>query len=283
MAPIARSRPTRTPGDRRIGSMLRPCPDPPAGRPVDSARDDRSARGRHHRPPPGDPAAHRRDRPRGVPPRRDGLSPGRTPAGHRLPDHHGGSRGPRPDRCRTPGPGRPPRRRDGPVGWRRRHRGRPDDGLHRDGQDPRDRPREPGRGRPAGRHQRPSQGRRRRRGPVLPARPRKLRDVLDRWQPGHQRRRPVLRQVRPDARVGPLARGRDGRRHGNPDWWPERQGRGRVLADAPLHRQPGDPRDHDRGDPPAPTRAAAPIHDARLLPDDRQRRRRRRRDRGRGA
>ena len=36
--------------------------------------------------------------------------------------------------------------------------------------------------------------------------------------------------------------------------------------------QPGDARDHDRGDPPAPARAAAAADDAGLLPDPRRRR-----------
>ncbi len=35
--------------------------------------------------------------------------------------------------------------------------------------------------------------------------PGELRDVLDRREPGHERRRAVLRQVRPDARLRPLA------------------------------------------------------------------------------
>ena len=124
----------------------------------------------------------------------------------------------------------------GLSGRRRRDRGRSHDGLHRDGPDPRDRQGEPRRGRPAGGHQRPAQGGRRGRGPVLPARSGQLRDVLDRRQPRDECRRPVLRQVRPDARLGHVARGRDGRRHGHPDRRPERQGRRRLLADAPVRR-----------------------------------------------
>ena len=87
--------------------------------------------------------------------------------------------------------------------------------------------------------------------PVLRARSGELRDVLDRRQPGHERRRAVLRQVRPDARFRALARGRDGRRHGHPDRRQEHQGRGRLLADPPDRRVAGDPRAHHRGDPPA--------------------------------
>jgi hypothetical protein len=79
-------------------------------------------------------------------------------------------------------------------------------------------------------------------------RPGELRDVLDRWQPRHERRRPVLRQVRPDARLGAVARGGDGRRRGHPDRRPERQGRRRLLAHPPVRRQPGHARDHHRGD-----------------------------------
>ena len=124
-----------------------------------------------------------------------------------------------------------------------------------------------------------TQGSRRRGRAVLPARPRQLRDVHDRGQPRHQRRRAVLRQVRPDARFGPVARSRDGRRHGHPDRRPQRQGRGRLLAD-PSHRgQPGHARDHHRGDAPAPPGATAALHDAGLLPDPRERRRRGGRDR----
>ena len=102
------------------------------------------------------------------------------------------------------------------------------------------------------------------------ARPGQLRDVLDRRQPRHERGRPVLRQVRPDARLGPVARGRHGRRRGDPDRRPERQGRRRLLADPPVRRQPGHARDHHRGDAPAPSRAAAALDDARLLPDARR-------------
>ena len=214
-------------------------------------------------------APDRADRPRVVPPRRDAVPPGRPAAGGRLPDDDRRGRRARPDRRRASRPGRPARRRHRPVGWRFRDRGRPDHRLHGDGQDPRDRPGEPGRGRPAGRHQLDPEGRGRRRGPVLPARPGQLRDVLDRRQPRHERRRPVLRQVRPDARFGPVARGRHGRRDDPPDRRPEHQGRRRLLADPPVRRQPGHARDHDRGDPQAPAGAAAPPDDAGLLPDAR--------------
>ena len=90
-------------------------------------------------------------------------------------------------------------------------------------------------------------------GPVLRARSGELRDLLDRRQPRDERGRPVLHQVRPDARVGARARGRDGRWHGAADRRQERQGRGGLLADPPHRRVAGDPGDRDGGDP-----AAAP-------------------------
>ena len=75
---------------------------------------------------------------------------------------------------------------------------------------------------------------------------------------GHERRRPVLRQVRPDARRRALARGRDGRRRRHPDRRQEHQGRGRLLADPPDRRVAGDARAHHRGDPAAAAGARRP-------------------------
>ena len=66
-------------------------------------------------------------------------------------------------------------------------------------------------------------------GLFYPPGPGQLRDVLDRRQPGHQRRRPVLREVRPDARLRAGAGGRDGGRDRHPDRRQERQGRRRLL------------------------------------------------------
>ena len=102
-------------------------------------------------------------------------------------------------------------------------------------------------------------------GAVLSARPRELRDVLDRRQPGHQRRRAVLRQVRPDARLGPRAGGRARRRDGDPHRRPDGQGHRRLLADAPVRRLAGHARDHHRGDAPAPAAARAAGDAARVL------------------
>ena len=71
----------------------------------------------------------------------------------------------------------------------------------------------PGRGRRAGRVQRRGQGGRGRARPVVPARPVVVRDLLDRRQRRHQRRRPVLREVRRDHRLRARARRGAGRRH----------------------------------------------------------------------
>ena len=99
--------------------------------------------------------------------------------------------------------------------------------------------------------------------------PGELRDVHDRWQPGHQRRRPVLREVRPDPRLRPGPGGRAGRRHDPADRRQEHQGRGRLLADPPHRRLAGDAGDRHGGDPaPAPDPAAA-VHAARVLPEPR--------------
>ena len=227
-------------------------------RPDDRPDDCRRPRRRDRGTVAAHQAPDRADRPRVVSDRRDALPARRSAPRRRLPDHDRRGLRARPDRLRVPRPDRPARRWDRPVRRCLGDRGRPDHRLHRDGQDPRDRQGEPRRGRPAGRHQRHAQGRGRRRGPVLSARPGELRDVLHRRQPRHQCRRPVLRQVRPDPRVGPLARGRDGRRDDHPDRRPEHQGRRRLLADAPVRRQPGDARHHHRSDPPSSGRRRRP-------------------------
>jgi len=160
--------------------------------------------------------------------------PPRSPA-----NGNGRGCGARPDRRRAARAHRAPR------GWERavrrcgRDRGRADDRVHGHEPDPRDRPREPRRSRPAGRHSTRTS---------RPPWPRsassthpigELRDVHDRGQPRDERGRPVLRQVRPDARLRPLARGRDGGRHGDPHRRPQSQGRGGLLADASDRREPG--------------------------------------------
>ena len=114
----------------------------------------------------------------------------------------------------------------------------------------------------------------RRGGPVLRSGSGELRDLLDRREPRDERRRAVLREVRPDPRLRPRAGGRPRRRPRHPDRRQERQGRRRLRADAPVRRVAGDARDHHRGDAPAPGRAAAAVDDARLLPVARRRRRR---------
>ena len=128
-----------------------------------------------------------------------------------------------------------------------------------------------------------AQGRGRRARPVLRARSGELRDVLDRRQPGHERRRAVLREVRPDPRLAcsasrsswPTARS-SGRAAGTSRTWP-----GYSLTH--LHRGlAGDARDHHRGDAPPAPGPAAPLDAAGVLPDARIGRRRGRRDGGRG-
>ena len=124
----------------------------------------------------------------------------------------------------------------GTLGRRRRSRRGAHDRVHAHEQGARDRSREPRRGRPARDHQRRPQARRRQARAVLSAGSRLVRDVLDRREPRHQRGRPVLREVRADARLGARARSRPRRRHGDPDRRPERQGRRGLLADAPVRR-----------------------------------------------
>ena len=79
--------------------------------------------------------------------------------------------------------------------------------------DPRDRPRQPGRRRPARRRQRRPQGGRGRARPLVPAGPGERAVVDDRRQRRHQRRRPVLPEVRRHPRLRARARG-GGRRPG---------------------------------------------------------------------
>ena len=99
--------------------------------------------------------------------------------------------------------------------------------------------------------------------------PGELRELLDRRQPRHERRRPVLREVRPDPRVGARPGGRARRRDRHPDRRPERQGRRRVCPDPPLRRVAGDARAHHRGDAPAAAGAPAPGDAPGVLPDPR--------------
>ena len=111
----------------------------------------------------------------------------------------------RPARRRPPRSPRSPRRRDEPVGRRRRRRGWPDGLAHADEPGPRDRRGEPRRRRAAGRGQRgPQEGRRRARALLCPG-PGELRDLHDRRQPCHQLGRALLRQVRGHPRRRPRA------------------------------------------------------------------------------
>ena len=150
--------------------------------------------------------------------------------------------------------------------------------LDADEPGPRDRRGEPGRRRPAGRRQRRPQDGGGGPRPLLRAGSRELRDVHDRRQPGHELRRPLLREVRRDARRGPRPRGGPGRRRRHPDRRPQREGRRGLRPGRPLRREHGHAGDRHRGDP-APHPDAGPQADAaRVLPDDRGVGRGRRRD-----
>ncbi len=201
----------RRPPDRRgaRGTMRRRCVDWGRDRSVDPER----AIGRR---PVGVP---RRDQgraagpeaprgpggPRELPQRRDLLPQGRPAPGRGPADVDRRGRDPRPPLRGAPDPDRAPRRRHRAERWRRRDRGRPDDRADEDGPDPRDRPREPRRRDPARHPQRRAEEARRRGGPVLRSGSRELRDLLDRREPRDERRRAVLREVRPDPRLASWA------------------------------------------------------------------------------
>ena len=114
------------------------------------------------------------------------------------------------------------------------------------------------------------QGRGRGGGAVLRSGPGELRDLLDRRQPRDERRRPVLREVRPDPRLRPRPGGRAGRRDRHPDRRPERQGRRRICPDPPVRGVAGDARPHHGSHPSPPPDAVTARHAARVLPDPRE-------------
>ena len=110
----------------------------------------------------------------------------------------------------------------------------------------------------AGRGQRRRQSRRGRARPVVPARPGQCPVVDDRRQRGHQRRRPVLPEVRRDPRLRARpARGRrrpGGLRRGGPPRPAHHQGRRRARPGRPVRRVGGHARRGDRGDAAAAAR-----------------------------
>ena len=110
--------------------------------------------------------------------------------------------------------------------------------------------------------QRRGEGGGREHGPLVPARPVVVRDLLDRREPGHQRRRAVLREVRRDHRLRARHRGRAGRRSGGAPRRPHDQGRRRLRPQAAVRRVGGHARRDHRGDP-AAAAAAAAGHDHR--------------------
>ena len=236
--------------DPRTGARL-PSLDDRAHRPRGPRR---HACRRRRRAAPGS-GPDRPNGPRVVPPRRNGLSRSRA-SGRRcvsvVDRRH----------FRAPPAGQPassgrgsPRCRHRPVGRCRRYRRRAHDRHDPPRSRPRDRRRQPLRGHPARSHQCRTEGGRRGRGPVLRPGSGELRELLHRGKPRHQRRRPVLREIRPDPRFRAQPGGRAGRWDGDPDRRSQRQGRGRVQPHPPVRGQSGDARDHHRGDAPASDRA----------------------------
>ena len=207
---------------------------------------------------PGLRLRHRPGRPRGVPTRRDGLSARGPPAGSRPPGRDGTGRGARAPVRRARRADRPPRCGDRALGRRRGDRGCAHDRVHAHEPRARDRRGEPDGHDPARHRQRGPQGCCRGPRPVLRAGSGQLRAVHDRRQPRHQRRRPVLRQVRRDARCRPRPRGRHGRRDRPAPGRQERQGRRRLRAHPAARRLAGDAGPDDRGNAPAPACTAAP-------------------------
>ena len=115
--------------------------------------------------------------------------------------------------------------------------------------------------------------------PVVPTRPLLLRDLLDRRQHRHQRRRAVLRQVRGDHRLRPRPRRGAGRRHPGQAGRQTGQGRGRAVPGEAVRRQRGHPRHRDPGDPAADPGPGRTVHPGRHLPHRGRRGRRRGRHR----
>ncbi len=229
----------------------------------DTARDP--ARGARPRDP-GRPAGHRPRRGRLAVPRRGRVGPGRCGRGGAAGAHRGRGRARRARLRRPRGARRAPRRRHRPVRRRQRRRR-----LRRarpvpDERGPRDRPRQPDRGRRAGHRQRRPQGGRRRARPLVPARPGQRALVDHRRQRRHQRRRPVLREVRRDPRLRARPAGGHGRAGGlrqrrapGPAYG---EGRGRLRPHRADGRLRGHPRRGHRGDA-APAPRALPERRAR--------------------
>ena len=141
----------------------------------------------------------------------------------------------------------------GSTRGRGRHRAQPRADAR--GHDRRTHPRRRG---PARRAERRGEASRCRRGTVVPAGSVLVRDVLDRRQRRHQRRRPVLRQVRRDHRLRARHAGRSGRRHGLAARRSAAEGRRRTVADQTVRGQRGDAgRDH-RADPASGSGARRP-------------------------
>ena len=185
--------------------------------------------------------------------------------------------------CPARGAGRAPRSRDGPVGRCERGRGR-HRAVHRaDAPHRRDRRRRAARGRAAGRGQRRAARRGRRARPLVPARPRERPLVDDRRERRHQRRRPVLRQVRRHARLCARPRGRHGVRRGRATGPAHRQGRGGLRPGRADGRLGGHARRGHRGHgPPAPRPVGGVADGRRVLRHPRRVRRRGRRRHGPG-
>ncbi len=102
--------------------------------------------------------------------------------------------------------------------------------------------------------------------------PASFKHVHHRRQRGHERRRPALRQVRGDPRLGAGARRRAGGRLAHPHRPPDLQGRRRLRPHRAVRRLRGDAGDRRRHHRAAQVPPAGRAHDRRLLPGLPQRR-----------
>ena len=140
-------------------------------------------------------------------------------------------------------PGGPARGGHRPVRRRQRRRRLPHPRPVQDEPDPGDRPGQHDRGGPAGRRQRRPEGGGGRARPLVSARPGQRALVDHRRQRRHQRRRPVLPEIRRDPRLRARPAGRRGRpggrlRYGGAARPPHHQGRGRLRPGQPVRRAP---------------------------------------------
>jgi hypothetical protein len=221
---------------------------------------------------PGGSSAARSGRRRAVPARRGGMGGIRLPAGGGASPQHG--RGAAGDPVLPGEPGGVGASRSGNGTVRRRQRDRVVRGAVDGGDElgPGDRLRGAAR-RGAARcgQRRPAQGLRRTR-PLVPTRPGERAMVDPRWERGHERGRPVLREVRRHGRLRARAGSRDRSRRDRPARTAHRQGSGGLRPVLPDGRLGGNPRRDHRDHRPAASRKGARADRGRVL---RLRRRRR--------